>query len=163
MRVAPAASAYEIVMALHVMAVVIAFGWTFALPLVYAVAVKSDPRGLPLLHRIEFMIFRWLLNPALVVVLGAGIFLASDGHHWSEFFVQWGVGVVIVLGGLVGSVLMPASKRAEAAARADLAGFGGGDFQPGPQYTAIIRRLNVVGSAASLLVLVTIAFMVIKP
>jgi uncharacterized membrane protein len=159
-----AASAYELVMALHIMAVVIAFGWVFALPIIFAVAVKSDPRSLPLLHRIELMVFRWLLNPALVVVLGAGIFLASDGHHWSQFFVQWGVGVVVVLGGLVGAVLMPASKRAESAVRSDLAQFSGdGEFQPGAEYQAIIRRLNVVGSAASLLVLVTIAFMVIKP
>jgi hypothetical protein len=150
-------------MALHVMAVVVAFGWTFALPIVYAVAAKSDPRGLPLLHRIELMVFRWLLNPALVVILGAGIYLASDGHHWSEFFVQWGLGIVIVLGGLVGSVLMPASKRAEAAARADLEGWSGGEFEPSEAYGAIIRRLNIVGSAASLLVLVTIAFMVVKP
>jgi uncharacterized membrane protein len=158
-----AASAYEIVMAVHIMAVVIAFGWTFALPIVYAVAVKADPRGLPLLHRIEFMIFRWLLNPALLVILGAGIFMASDGHHWSEFFVQWGVGVVIVLGALVGAVLMPAAKRAEEAARASLASSGEGEFQPGADYMALTRRLNIVGTAASLLVLVTIAFMVTKP
>jgi hypothetical protein len=162
-RTVTAASAYELVSALHIMAVVIAFGWTFALPIVYAVAVKSDPRGLPLLHRIEFMVFRWLLNPALVVILGAGIFLASDGHHWKEFFVQWGLGVVIVLGGVVGSVLMPGAKRAEKAVRADLAQFSGGEFQPGAEYRAVIGRLNVVGSASSLLVLVTIAFMVIKP
>jgi uncharacterized membrane protein len=159
----PAASAYELVMALHIMAVVIAFGWTFALPIVYAVAVKSDPRGLPLLHRIESMVFRWLVNPALVVIFAAGIFLASDGHHWKQFFVQWGIGVVVVLGGLVGAVLMPAAKRAESAVRTDLAQFSGGEFQPGAEYTAVVRRLNVVGSAASLLVLVTIAFMVIKP
>jgi uncharacterized membrane protein len=158
-----AASAYDIVMAVHVMAVVIAFGWTFALPLMFAIAARSDPRSLPLLHRIEVQVSRWMLNPALVVILGAGIYMASDGHHWSQFFVQWGLGVVIVLGALVGSVLMPASKRAEAAARADLAGWSGGEFQPGEQYQALARRINIVGSIASLLVLVTIAFMVIKP
>jgi hypothetical protein len=151
------------VLAVHIMAVVIAFGWTFSLPIVFAVAVKSDPRSLPLLHRTEFIISRWLLNPALLVILGAGIFMASDGHHWSEFFVQWGVGVVIVLGGVVGAVLMPASKRAEEAARADLQGFSGGEFQPGEAYRVATRRLNVVGSAASLLVLLTILFMAIKP
>jgi hypothetical protein len=150
-------------MAVHVMAVVIAFGWTFALPVSYAVAARSDPRGLPLLHRIEFMVSRWLVNPALVVVLGAGIFLASDGHQWSEFFVQWGLGAVIVLGGLVGAVLMPQARRAEEAARADLEGWSGGEFNPGARYSAITRRLAVVGSAASLLVLVTILFMVVKP
>jgi uncharacterized membrane protein len=163
MTAAPATSAYEIVLAVHIMAVVIAFGWTFSLPIVFAVAVKSDPRSLPLLHRTEFMVSRWLLNPALVVILGAGIFMASDGHHWSEFFVQWGVGVVIVLGGVVGAVLMPASKRAEEAARADLQDFSGGEFQPGEAYRVAARRLNVFGSAASLLVLLTILFMVIKP
>jgi uncharacterized membrane protein len=163
MTATPATSAYEIVLAVHIMAVVIAFGWTFSLPIVFAVAVKSDPRSLPLLHRTEFIISRWLLNPALVVILGAGIFMASDGHHWSEFFVQWGVGVVIVLGGVVGAVLMPASKRAEEAALADLQGFSGGEFQPGEAYRVAARRLNVFGSAASLLVLLTILFMVIKP
>ena len=164
MTTVTAASAYELILALHIIAVVITFGWVFALPIIFVVAAKSDPRSLALLHRIELTVFRWLLNPGLVVVLGAGIFLASDGHHWSEFFVQWGLGVVIVLGALVGAVLMPAAKRAEAAVRGDLAQFGGeGEFQPGPEYQAIIRRLNVVGSAASLLVLVTIAFMVTKP
>jgi uncharacterized membrane protein len=158
-----AASAYEYVMALHIIAVVIAFGWTFTLPLVYAVGTKADPRSLPVLHRIEFMISRWLLNPALVVILGAGIFMASDADHWSEFFVQWGIGVVIVLGGLVGAVLMPDARRAEEAARADLAGFSGGQFQPGERYRGLTRRLNIAGSAASLLVLITIVFMVVKP
>ena len=38
-----------------------------------------------------------------MVVVAAGVFLASDGHHWSEFFVQWGLGVALVIGGLVGA------------------------------------------------------------
>ena len=163
MTAPPATSAYEIVLAVHVMAVVIAFGWTFTLPIVYAVASTRDPRSLPVLHRIEYTVSRVILNPALVVVLGAGIYMASDGHHWVEFFVQWGIGVVLVIGALVGAVLIPAAKRAEDAARADLEGFSGGEFQPGEAYRVATRRLNVIGSAASLLVLLTILFMVIKP
>jgi uncharacterized membrane protein len=159
----PAASAYEYILALHIIAVVLAFGWTFTLPIVYAVAVKADPRSLPVLHRIEYMISKLMLNPALVVILGAGIFLASDGHHWSEFFVQWGLGVVIVIGAVTGAILMPTAKRAEEAARRDLGGWSGGDFAPGEEYRAAIRRLNVVGSGASLLVLVTIVIMAVKP
>jgi len=163
MTATPATSAYEIVLAVHVMAVVIAFGWTFTLPIVYAVASTRDPRSLPVLHRIEYTVSRVILNPALVVVLGAGIYMASDGHHWGEFFVQWGIGAVLVIGALVGSLLIPAAKRAEEAARADLEGFSGGEFQPGEAYRVATRRLNVIGSAASLLVLLTILFMVIKP
>jgi uncharacterized membrane protein len=159
----PAASAYDFVLALHIIAVVVAFGWTFTLPIVYIVAAKVDPRSLPVLHRIELTIFRMLVNPALVVIIAAGIFLASDGHHWKEFFVQWGLGVAIVIGAIVGAVLIPAAKRAEEAARQDLESFSGGEFQPGERYRVATRRLNVVGSAASLLVLITIVFMAVKP
>jgi uncharacterized membrane protein len=159
-----AASAYEWVLPIHIIAVVIAFGWTFALPVVFAVASKTDPRSLPVLHRVEVVVSRFMLNPALLVILLAGIFMASDGHHWKEFFVQWGLGVVIVIGGLVGGVLIPASKRAEESSRSDLARWDGtGEFEPGEQYTAAVRRLTTVGSLASGLVLVTIVIMAVKP
>jgi uncharacterized membrane protein len=163
MQIAPIASAYDFILALHIIAIVVAFGWTFALPIVYAVAVKQDPRSLPVLHRIELAVSRFLLNPALLVALAAGIFLASDGHHWSEFFVQWGLAAIVVVGGLVGAVLIPASKRAAAAAGRDLDAYSGGEFAPGEEYARATRTLNVVGSAASLLVLVTIVIMAVKP
>jgi hypothetical protein len=159
----PAASAYELVMALHIMAVVVAFGVTFAYPVIFAVGANAQPRSMPLLHRIEYSIERRLVNPALVVVLGAGIFLASEGHHWSEFFVQWGVAAVIVIGGVVGAVLMPTSKKAEKVAERDIAAAGDGEVEFGEEYQALVRRLQIVGTLLSLLVLVTIAFMVTKP
>ncbi len=158
-----AASAYEIVLAVHIVAVVVAFGWTFALPIMFVVAAKADPRSLPVLHRIESTVSRFMLNPALAVIVAAGIFMASDAHRWSEFFVQWGLGAALVIGGLVGSVLIPASKRAEQAALRDLDGFSGGEFQPSEEYVAATRRLNTVGTAASLLVVATIVVMVTKP
>jgi uncharacterized membrane protein len=176
-----AASAYEIVLAVHIMGVVLAFGWAFALPIVFLVAVRHDPRSLPVLHRIEYTVERLLVNPALLLTLAAGIFLASDGHRWGQFFVSWGVAVVVVIGGLVGAVLIPTSKRAEQAIGRDLEVVGtvergargepaagrepgaAGSFQPGAEYQKLTRRLNIVGSAVGLLALITIAFMVIKP
>ncbi|HVR05855.1 MAG TPA: DUF2269 family protein [Solirubrobacteraceae bacterium] len=158
-----AASAYEIVLAVHVMAVVVAFGVTFAYPVMFAVAARHDPRALPLLHRIEYTTERILVNGGLLVVVAAGIFLASDGHHWSEFFVQWGLGVAVVIGASVGSVMIPTAKRAEAAATHDIVAAGDGEVALGGEYQALVRRLQIVGSALSLLVLVTILFMVVKP
>lgn len=170
-----AASAYEIVMAVHVMAVVIAFGGTFAYPVMFAAAGR-DPRSLPLLHRIEYRVERWLVNPGLLVVVAAGIFMASDGHHWSEFFVQWGLGVAVVIGALVGAVMIPTAKRAEALAvrdlaagepaapRADLAATGeAGEIGLSEEYRAAVRRLAIVGTVLWALVLITILFMVVKP
>jgi uncharacterized membrane protein len=158
-----AASVYELVLALHIMAVVLAFGWTFMLPIAFAVAAKADPRSLPVLHRIEYMSERLLLNPALTVVVGAGIFLAADAHLWGQFFVQWGIGAAVVIGYLAGSVLIPVAKRAEEAARRDLETFDGGEFAPGEEYRAATRRLTIFGSVTSLLALATIAVMVVKP
>ena len=42
-----AASAYDVVLALHIMAVVVAFGVTFAYPIMFAVAARHDARGRP--------------------------------------------------------------------------------------------------------------------
>jgi hypothetical protein len=181
---------FKVVLAIHIMAVVVAFGATFAYPIIFAVGARQEPRSLPLLHRIEYNVERWLLNPALVVVLGAGIYLASDAHLWKEFFVQWGFAAVIVIGGLVGAVMIPTSKRAEEVARRDIeastsaAETGTSPAQAGAlatetgtadaqmtrhgtiafsaEYQGLVRRLTIVGSSLSLLVLVTIFFMAYK-
>jgi uncharacterized membrane protein len=159
-----AASAYEVVLAIHTMAVVVAFGVTFAYPIMFAVGARTDPRSLAVLHRVEYSIERYLINPGLVLVLGAGIYLASEGHHWSEFFVQWGLAAVIVIGGLVGAVMIPTSKRAEALAQTAAASAGpGAEAALGEEYRRAVRRLSLVGALLSALVLVTILFMVVKP
>jgi uncharacterized membrane protein len=160
---APAVSAYDVVLAIHIMAVVVAFGVTFAYPIMFVVAARSDPRGVPLLHRIEYTTERWLVNPGLLVVLAAGIYLASEGHHWSEFFVQWGVAAVVVIGAVLGAVMIPTAKRAEELAARDLAAATEQTVPPSEEYRAVVRRLTLVGSLLSLLVLVTILFMAIKP
>jgi hypothetical protein len=157
-----AATLYEIGLAVHVMAVVVAFGVTFAYPIMYAVGARVQPASLPLLHRIEHTIERWLINPGLLVVVLVGVYLASEGHHWSEFFVQWGLGAALVIGGLVGSVLIPTAKKAEQVAARDLAA-GGEKQQMSEEYRALTRRASLVGSLLSVLVLVTILFMAVKP
>jgi hypothetical protein len=163
MLLSPATSLYDVILAVHIMAVVIAFGVTFAYPIMFAVGARRDPRSLPVLHRVEYTIERVLINGGLVLVLGAGIFLASDGHHWSEFFVQWGLGAVVVIGALVGAVMIPTAKRAETIAERDIAAAGDGPIEMGEEYRALVRRLSTVGSLLSLLVLVTILFMTIQP
>jgi hypothetical protein len=150
-------------MAVHIVAVVAAFGVTFAYPIMFTVATRSDPRSLPLIYRIEYSIERMLVNPALLIVFIAGAYLASEGHHWSEFFVQWGLGVTVVIGAVVGAVLIPTAKRAEAAAARDIAASGEGAVELSEESRRLARRLSIVGTLLSLLVVLTILFMVIKP
>jgi len=160
---APAASLYDYILAVHIMAVVVAFGVTFAYPIMFAVGARHGARSLPLLHRIEYTIERYLVNPGLLLVLLAGIYLASKGHHWSEFFVQWGIAAVIVIGALVGAVMIPTAKKAELLAERDLSASPDGDPQMSAEYQALVRRLSGFGSLLSAIVLVTILFMAVKP
>jgi Na+-driven multidrug efflux pump len=115
------------------------------------------------MHRVEYTIERTLINPVLGLVLIAGIFLASDGHHWGQFFVAWGVAAAVVIGAVVGSVLIPTAKRAETTAERDIAASTGDPVEMSEEYRMLTRRLQVVGTLLSVLVLVTILFMVIKP
>ncbi|HUB73689.1 MAG TPA: hypothetical protein VL979_06605 [Solirubrobacteraceae bacterium] len=168
------ASLYELILALHIMAVVVAFGVTFAYPIMFSVAARVQPASLPLLHRIEYTTERVLINPALVVVVGAGVYLASKGHFWSDFFVQWGLGAAIAIGALVGAVLIPTAKRAEQVAARDLAAAAAaapatkaGEAPAGAvlmsdEYRGLVQRSQIVGSALSVLVLVTILFMALN-
>jgi uncharacterized membrane protein len=163
MTLAPATSLYDFILAVHIMAVVVAFGVTFAYPIMFAVGAKQDPRSLPVLHRIEYTIERMLINPGLLLVILAGAYLASKGHFWSQFFVQWGLAAAIVIGALVGAVMIPTAKRAERIAERDVAAAADGAIAMSDEYRALVRRLSSVGSLLSVLVLVTILFMAIKP
>jgi hypothetical protein len=161
--VPPATSAYDVVLGVHILAVVIAFGVTFAYPVMFALAVRQGARSLPLMHRISLACERILVNGGLTVVLAAGIFLASDGHHWKEFFVQWGLGAVIVIGAVVGAVMIPANKRAIDVAERDIAAASEGEIAMSAEYQALTRRIQTVGTALSLLVVATVFIMAIKP
>jgi hypothetical protein len=156
---APALLFYEVVLALHIAAVVVAFGVTFAYPIIFTVISRQDPRAMPVLHRAELAVGQRLIQPGLAVVLVAGIYLASKLEVWSSFYIQWGMGAVIVLGGLGGLFFTPTARKLIELAERDVAAAGDGEVTLSAEYQALFKRLNVVGSLSSLLVLVTIYFM----
>jgi hypothetical protein len=153
---------YEVMLALHIAAVVVAFGVTFAYPIIFAVVGRSDPRALAALHRAELAVRQRLIMPGLAVVIVAGIYLASKLEVWTTFYVQWGLGVAIVLGGLGGLFFTPTERRLVELAERDVAAAGEGEVSMSAEYQVLIRRLTRVGALASLLVLLTIYFMVTR-
>ncbi len=155
----PAVAFYEVVLALHIAAVVVAFGVTFAYPIIFAIVARQDPRALAALHRAEIVVGQRLIMPGLAVVIVAGIYLASKLEVWSTFYVQWGLGVAIVLGGLSGLFFTPTARRLAELAERDTATPGDGAIAVSAEYQALAQRLARVGALASLLVLVTIYFM----
>jgi hypothetical protein len=149
----------EIVLALHIMATVIAFGVTFAYPIINAAVERADPRALPSLYRAQHIVGTRLIGPALGIVVLAGIYLASKEHEWGTFYVQWGLGASIVLGALGGLFFTPIERRLSELASRDVAAAADGTVTLSAEYRAAARRLAQVGAASSVLVLVTIYFM----
>lgn len=155
---------YTFVLAVHIAAVVIAFGVTFAYPVMYAVGIGREPASMPGLHRIQDSVGKFVISPFLGLALLAGIYLASKLHTWSDFYVQWGIGVIVVLGALGGAFFAPRERKLAELAERDVAASGGppatGDgFAFSDEYRSLRRQIFTVNLAANVLVLLTIYFM----
>jgi hypothetical protein len=160
----PAFTFFTFVLAVHIAAIVIAFGVTFAYPVMYAVGVRAEPRSMPGVHRIQDSVGKFVISPFIGLALLAGIYLASKLHVWSAFYVQWGLGVIVVLGGLGGAFFAPRERRlAELAERdivaADQTSPGEQKVVFGAEYKALRQQVLTVALLANALVLVTIYFM----
>jgi hypothetical protein len=156
----PAVTFPDVVLAIHIMAVVVAFGVTFAYPIIFAVFGKADPRSLPALYRAVHTVGTRLILPGLAIVVIAGVYLASHEHMWSHFFVQWGLAAAVVLGAAGGMFFSPTERRLIALADRDVAAATGGEVTLSAEHEALSKRLAIVGTSFSLLVLVTIFVMV---
>jgi hypothetical protein len=152
---------WEVVLALHIIAVVFAFGATFAYPVLLGAVAKADPRALPALYRALHAISQRVIMPGLAAVLIFGIYLASHLELWSTFFVQWGLGVVIVIGAVEGAYLGRRERRLIEVADRDVATAGAdGAVTFSAEHDSLVRRIGGVGALMDLLVVVTIYFMV---
>jgi uncharacterized membrane protein len=151
----------DLVLAVHIIAVVVAFGATFAYPLIFAAAFKADPKVVPWLFSVTRRIDRYIVNPGLAVVLLAGIYLASHEHQWGSFYVQWGLGAVIVIGAGVGAYMIPREGKLVEVAERDLAAVGAGAASPpwSQEFRALQKQVAIGGAILDLIVVVTIFLM----
>jgi uncharacterized membrane protein len=154
-------SGYKIALFLHILAVVIAFGPTFGYSLFFSVAPQY-PRAVPAIIAGVQRCDRYLVNPGMVILLLAGIYLlAASDSAWDggDAFIVVGFIAIIGLFGLQHAFFQPQARRAKEIAERDLQR---GDTLS-PEFEAIGQRLGQVGSLAGLAVVVTVFFMVYKP
>jgi uncharacterized membrane protein len=155
---------YDVMVSLHVMAIVLAFGVTFAYPFLVPYITMNHPRAVPAVYDAIAMLGRRLITPFATVALLIGIYLATDAEVWDQTWVTVPLVILIVILGLQGAVFTPTERRIAESTRRDVEAAGaGGEVVWSPQTQAAIRRWNSAGTVASLLVLVAIYFMVAKP
>jgi uncharacterized membrane protein len=152
---------YKIVLFLHILAVLLAFGPTFGYAFFFSVA-PQHPQATPAILAGVQKVDKYLVNPGMVVLLLAGIGLlsASDGAwEMSDAFVGFGILAILVLFGLQHGFFQPKVREAKALAERDLKG---GDALS-PEFEALGDRIGKVGTLAGVIVVVTIFFMTYKP
>lgn len=150
---------YSVGLFLHILAVVLAFGPTFGYALFFSVAPQFPSATPALLAGIQ-KVDRYLVNPGMIVILLAGLYLLSDGP-WEakESWIGVGFLAIIALIGLQHAFFTPQLRRARALAERDLEA---GDSLS-EEFEEVSRKVGQVGSVAGAIVVVTIFFMVVKP
>ena len=150
---------YKFAAFLHILAVVLAFGPTFGYALFFSV-VPQYPRATSAILAGVQKCDRYLVNPGMIVLLLAGLYLLSDGPwETSDAFIGVGFLAIIVLFGLQHGFFQPKVREARALAERDLKA---GDVLS-DEFTALGERIGKVGTLAGLIVVVTVFFMTYKP
>jgi uncharacterized membrane protein len=153
-------TAYGVGRFIHVLAVVLAFGPTFGYAFFMGFADSKAPVSVPAVLRAAQLSDRYLVTPAMIVVLAAGFYLLADGDiSAGESWVTVGFVAIVILFGMVHGFFAPRYRKGIELAERDLG--GGGDLSD--EYRAVSRQIARGGQMAGLLIAVTIFFMVVKP
>jgi hypothetical protein len=146
-------SLYDIVLWIHISAVVVAFGALFAYPIFLAVNARAPLAERAALHRAQIAFSKHVTGPAIGVILLAGIYLATDADLWDEGWVGTGFALLLVIAGLGATVLRRGEESLEATASA-------GD---GAGYAAALPRVRTWTFVTLALIVLVIFLMTAKP
>lgn len=153
---------WQIALAVHVVFAVAAFGLVLSYPFIAIAVERFDRRAVPAVLRARQLLGRSLVNPGLLIVVIAGVYLASEEHQWSQFYVQWGIGAAIVIGALEGAFVARQSGRLAELAERDLKAAGPGAPSWSAEYLATRSRADQINALLAVLVVVTIFLMVVQ-
>jgi len=154
----------NIVLTIHILAAICAFGVVFAYPLMGAVAFQTPSRGLPYYHRAVILTNRALVTPSMLVLLASGIYLVVDGPYgFDQAWISIAFVIIILLFGLVGAALIPMSKRLKELAVRDGGNSPAGKLILSKEYRRVADRLKGIERLVQLLVLIAVFVMVTKP
>jgi len=154
---------YDVIVWLHVSAVVVAFGPTFAFGIYLAMTGRNHPRSIPAVLEAQDVVNRTMVTIGGVLVLLTGIYLVIDRWDFGYFFVTWGLIAIIVLLGLVHGFFLPHDRRARAAAKRDIEAAGSGEVEFGEEFNRETAASARMGPIAGLIVILTIYVMAAKP
>lgn len=144
---------YDVVVFLHILAVVVAFGPTFAYGVFFATAGRTNPAALPTIGRAVVTWSQIATRLGIVVILITGLYLVDDRWDFGDFFVAWGIIAALILFAMTQWHFIPTTQRlveaAEAGRQDEVAAIAGAQQRSGP--------------IAGIIVILTLYVMTAKP
>jgi len=162
-----AVSSYELSVFIHVTAVVVGFGATFAESVMFPVAMKMGSRYLPYLHRLQLVLNQFFAGPALVIVIATGIYQMSEGNwDYGDLWVSATMAIVVVIALLNFGFFIPTDRKLLPMIEGVVADAGGRDLpleELPEEYQRKGKLEGILGSVTGVLLVVAIYMMVTKP
>ena len=161
-----AAGVYDISVAVHVMAAIVAFGPLFAFPLFIAVTERRDPLSLPVVLRAVNTTERAIVVPATALVGFTGVYQAIDGPFAFDRDEWMTIGFVLYLAvfGLLVFLVEPLRTQAADEAERVLDEAGEGDeIELSEPYRERMRVPNALMPAIGIVLLFVVYLMEVKP
>jgi hypothetical protein len=140
---------FQLAVAIHVVCALVILGTAVSYPLLAARRRGSSPASLAALHRSQARLVQRLANPALLLLLIAGLYLAHHDGAFSKPYVGFGFVALLAVGGINGAIFGPRQRQL-----AQLAEHESGD------YAAVEAKVGRFYLSATALLLVTIVLMV---
>jgi uncharacterized membrane protein len=158
---------YDFSVFIHVTAVVVGFGMTFAESIMFPVAMKMSARNLPYVHRLQLTINQFFALPALVIVVATGIYQMSEGNwDYGDLWVSGTLTIVVIIALTVLFFFIPTDRRLLPIITQAIADAGDRELQLEDlpkEYQRWGRLEGLAGSFLGILLIVAIYFMVTKP
>ena len=144
---------YDVVLWIHILAFLIAFGPTYGYGMFMAAAGKAGPTAMIEAVKVMAKWDRIAITTGAVLLLVSGHYMASERWEFSDFFVNWGNIVFLVILGMTHAYFVPREKRVIAA------------LEQGNQEEAqaLGQKIGMVGAFMGVLVILTVYVMTAKP
>jgi uncharacterized membrane protein len=144
---------YDVVLWIHIVAFLVAFGPTYGYGLFMAAAAKAGPAAMIEAVKVMAKWDRIAITIGAIVLLVSGHYMAGERWDFSDFFVNWGNVVILVLLGFTHAYFVPRERRVIAALEQ------GNEAEA----QALGQKLGMVGAFMGVLVILTVYVMTVKP
>ena len=153
--ISAAISAYGVALAVHIFAVLTAYGAPLVYPVFVSYVRRHHPRALTGVHATQYWLNTRVAPPASLAIVGAGAYMAFKNDLWSEAWLVGGLSLFSLIS-VVGLVfIVPSTQK--------LSELAPTDSRPSAQYLTVYRRYVAVETCLGLLVALAVFLMAAKP